>query len=77
MHSVLIITLLCYEIHAIEIVIIYFQLLFFCVIISFHDFSKIVQDVCVVERLCTSMTDEVSISKSCANPLTNHMGLFR
>lgn len=47
MHSVLIITLLCYEIHAIEIVIIYFQLLFFCVIISFHDFSKIVH-----RRLC-------------------------
>jgi len=47
------------------------QVLLLCIVISFHDF----QGVGVEEWLCTSLTDEVSITETRVNLLTNHMML--
>jgi hypothetical protein len=51
----------------------HFQLLLLFVGISFHDGRKEFPEVDVVEWLCASLTDDVSISKSCVNLLTNHL----
>ena len=44
-----------------------------CEAINFHDFRQWFQEVGVVQWVTASLTDEVQISKSRVNFLTNHM----